>query len=291
MSADDKVPDERGTSLEAIFWGAIILVGLGAFLVDFGRILLRDVPDGWPIAIVADFQQTMFLVAIIGGGTTVALIAYAMVRFGAGHRVAPALPDVRRGQFMLGLFALGMTFLMVTTMFVGASMLAQTDEADPSTVGDELGLDREITVGIDAGQWFWRSDVEGVPTSQGERIIIPAETVIHLEITSADVVHSFAIQELGLKKDALPGQVNDAWFAVEHVHGETTLTMHGETYTADTYQITCAELCGKGHSTMTGTVYVLSPEDFEHWVEHEGGTVPESFHPDEEGGDGHDDEH
>jgi heme/copper-type cytochrome/quinol oxidase subunit 2 len=298
MSANDgpsdgsTVPDESASRIEVVFWTLVILVGLAAFLYDFLRILLADVPAGQPIEIIHEFQQTMFLIAILGGGIAVGLVALAIFQYGAGNRRAAVPPDVTWGRYAMTVFAIGMTFLMVTTMFVGASTLSRTDEATADEAAEQLDVDRQIDVDVQAGQWFWRYDVDGMEATQGERVVVPAETVVNMEITSADVIHSFAIQELGVKKDAIPGQVNSAWFYVEHVEGETTIQAGGEEIPADAYTVTCAELCGKGHSTMTGTVYVVSPEDYEHWAEANGGTVPESFHVEEgEGGDHNDGGH
>lgn len=290
MSADDAVPDESATTVEAAFWSLVILVGLAAFLYDFLRVLLGESHGGQPAAIVEGFKQPMFLISILGGGLTVALVAYAVFRYAAGNRRLPSPPDVTRGRYMMSIFAIGMTFLMVTTMFMGASTLARTDEATADEAASQLDVDRQIDVDVAAGQWFWRYDVEGMERIQGERVVVPAETVVNLEITSADVVHSFAIQQLGVKKDAMPGQVNEAWFLVEHVDGETTIEAGGEELAADTYTVTCAELCGKGHSRMTGTIYAVSPEDYEHWAEANNGTVPESFHAEEDDGGDHDDD-
>lgn len=293
MSPDKPVPDESGTSRETYFWTLIIVAGLAAFLYDFLRVLLRDVPAGQPIEAIHEFQQTMFLIAILGGGITVALIAYAVFSFGAGRRATAAIPNVRRGRFVLSVFAIGMSFLMLTTMFVGASTLARTDEADAETAVTQQGIDRQLDVRVTASQWFWRFDVQGMPATQGERVVVPAETVVNVEVTSADVIHSFAIQQLGLKKDAMPGQVNTAWFVVDHVAGETTIQAGNETISADSYTVTCAELCGKGHSKMTATVYVVSPEDYEHWVEANGGELPDSLQTEDDEDDhgGGEDEH
>ena len=285
MSPKDPVPDESGTTRETVFWAVAILIGLAAFLYDFLRVMLGDVAAAQPIETIHNFQQTMFLIAILGGGTTVGLVAYAVFRFGAGRRPSAVLPDGNRGRYLLTVFVLGMTFLMMTTMFVGASTLAQTDEASAETAAAQHDVDRQLDVRVTGGQWSWRFDVQGMPAGQGERVVVPSETVLETEITSADVVHSFAVQEAGVKKDALPGQVNRAWLVFDHVEGETTVQAGGEAIPADTYLVTCAELCGKGHSKMTATIYVVSPADYEHWVETNGGTVPESFHAEETGGD------
>lgn len=291
MSADDGVPDERGTPGEAAAWALILFVGLAAFLYDFLRVVVREVPAAQPIEFVHDFQQTMFLIAIVGGGLTVGLIVYAVFSFAAGRRTAPFPPNVARGRLLMSVFAIGLAFLMVTTMFIGASTLAQTDAATDGATGDRLDVERSIDVSVSASQWFWRFDVEGMPNAQGERVVVPADTVVNLRITSADVIHSFAIQELGLKKDAFPGQVNRAWFYVESVDGETTVEAGDERIPADAYTVTCAELCGKAHSKMTATVYVVEPNEYEHWAEANGGTVPASFREQADDGGDHDDEH
>jgi len=95
-----------------------------------------------------------------------------------------------------------------TTIFVGAGTLAQTDEASPADAAERLGVDREVEMGVVAGQWFWRFDVDGVPPTQGERVVLPADTIIQFKTTSADVIHSFAIKELGNHQgcDARPGE-------------------------------------------------------------------------------------
>ena len=247
-------------------------------------VLLGETAPGQPIGIISDFQQTLFLIAILGGGATVALVVYAVFGFAAGRRSAPIIPRAGAGRFTLSVFVIGLAFLMTTTMFVGASTLAQTDEAGASDAAANLDVSRQLGVDVAAAQWSWRADVEGVPGTQSERIVVPAGTVLDLEITSADVVHSFAIQELGVKKDAMPGQTNAAWLYVEHVEGETTVEADGQSLAADSYAVTCAELCGRGHSTMVGSLLVVSPEDYETWVEAQNGTLPESFHAEEGGG-------
>jgi len=79
-------------------------------------------------------------------------------------------------------------------------------------------------------------------------------------------------------KDAVPGSVNEAWFYVGEVEGETTIrTRTGSVLQADHYHVTCAELCGEAHSQMIGHIYVVSPEDYERYVEDEGGELPDSF--------------
>jgi cytochrome c oxidase subunit II len=75
--------------------------------------------------------------------------------------------------------------------------------------------------------------------------------VVHVLVTGADVIHSFAVPSFGIKIDAVPGRINDTWF-------KATMTgvFHGQ----------CSELCGKDHSFMPITVRVVDDKDFTAWV-------------------------
>ena len=70
-------------------------------------------------------------------------------------------------------------------------------------------------------------------------------------LTSEDVIHSFFVPVLRLKQDMLPGRKIEAWF-------EATET--------GKYEIACAELCGYGHYTMRGLLYVHSEEAYAKWL-------------------------
>jgi len=83
---------------------------------------------------------------------------------------------------------------------------------------------------------------------------VPVDEPIHVTLTADDVLHSFFLPDLRVKQDAVPGMEIPVWF-------EATRT--GE------YPIGCAELCGIGHTTMGGTLTVLSGSDFQSWLAEE----------------------
>ena len=274
MSLSDTgiVPDERGDVLEAIFWGSVFLFTLLLFVIEFGLGVIEPEEAGlFPIATIIDFKQSMFLTALIGGGGAVALIVYAVYRYSSGVRARPSTMQPGQGRFRLSIFVLGVLVIMTTTMFVGAATLAQTDEASPQAAAEQIGASQQLHMDVQASQWFWRFDVEGIPYTQGERVVLPANTLIVFQTTSADVMHSFSIKSLGITKDAVPAQQNQGWFYVGEVHGETQIPAGDATVAADTYEVRCAELCGKGHSKMIATMYVVSQEDYHEWAEAQGG--------------------
>lgn len=83
---------------------------------------------------------------------------------------------------------------------------------------------------------------------------VPAGEMVHMFVTSDDVFHNFAIPQLRVKADAIPGQTTETWFTVEEP---------GE------YEAQCFELCGAGHSYMNAEVIVMEPNEFEAWYTNE----------------------
>lgn len=81
---------------------------------------------------------------------------------------------------------------------------------------------------------------------------VPVHKVVHITLTSKDVIHSFFLPHLRLKQDAMPGHSIPLWF---------------EATKAGVYPLPCAELCGTGHTGMMGRLLVHTPEEYEAWVQ------------------------
>ena len=106
---------------------------------------------------------------------------------------------------------------------------------------------RELGSGIDPTTvpfYLWNVD---------HPLVVPNGVKVRLLITGADVIHSWWVKDLGVKKDAIPGFVNEAWFKVDD--GWTGL-LRGN----------CAELCGRDHGFMPIVVDVRSKADFDAWL-------------------------
>lgn len=80
---------------------------------------------------------------------------------------------------------------------------------------------------------------------------VPANKPILLNLSSKDVIHSFFVPEFRVKMDAVPGIKTTLWF---------------EAIRTGTFEIACAQLCGKGHYVMRGKVHVLSQPEFQAWL-------------------------
>jgi cytochrome c oxidase subunit 2 len=82
-------------------------------------------------------------------------------------------------------------------------------------------------------------------------IIVPVGKTVRVIVTSEDVLHSFAVPSLGIKKDAVPGRLNETWFRIEK---------------EGTYYGQCSELCGVKHGFMPIAVKVVSQEQYDEWL-------------------------
>lgn len=82
-------------------------------------------------------------------------------------------------------------------------------------------------------------------------LVVPVDTKVRFLITGADVIHSWWVPALAVKKDAIPGFVNESWTRIDK---------------PGIYRGQCAELCGKDHGFMPIVVEAKSKEDFATWL-------------------------
>ena len=116
-----------------------------------------------------------------------------------------------------------------------------------STLSKESNVARQLGSGIDPNTVpNYLLDVDNV-------LVIPAGQKIRFLLTAQDVIHAWWVPDFGMKKDAIPGYVNEIWVQVD----------------ADkvgTYRGQCAELCGQDHGFMPIVVEVKSPAEFDTWL-------------------------
>ncbi|TYC67682.1 cytochrome c oxidase subunit II [Stappia sp. BW2] len=102
------------------------------------------------------------------------------------------------------------------------------------------------------------ADARGVTLKQVPRLlavdydlVIPVDTTVRVQVTSEDVIHSFAMPSFGVKIDAIPGRLNETWF-----HAREEGVYYGQ----------CSELCGKAHAFMPIAIRVVSKDQFQTWA-------------------------
>lgn len=82
-------------------------------------------------------------------------------------------------------------------------------------------------------------------------MVVPANTMVRVLVTAADVIHAFAMPSFGIKTDAVPGRINEVWFKVEK---------------EGFYYGQCSELCGKDHAFMPIAIRVVSEDQYNTWL-------------------------
>jgi cytochrome c oxidase subunit 2 len=82
-------------------------------------------------------------------------------------------------------------------------------------------------------------------------LVVPVGKKVRILLTAGDVIHAWWVPAFGMKKDAIPGFVNEMWFRADQV---------------GIYRGQCAELCGRDHGFMPVVVDVRSQEDFDSWL-------------------------
>ena len=82
-------------------------------------------------------------------------------------------------------------------------------------------------------------------------VVVPVGKVVVMQVTGADVIHSWTIPAFGVKQDAVPGRLGQLWFKAEK---------------EGVYFGQCSELCGKDHAYMPITVKVVSQENYDAWL-------------------------
>jgi cytochrome c oxidase subunit 2 len=110
-------------------------------------------------------------------------------------------------------------------------------------------------LGIDLTDPYGRDDFV---TSQ---LVLPANREVDLTLRAQDVIHGFAIPQMRIKQNAVPGQTTHIHFTPE---------------TPGDYAILCTQVCGMGHYRMLATLRVLPPADFTTWLQSHEAVQPEA---------------
>jgi cytochrome c oxidase subunit 2 len=168
------------------------------------------------------------------------VLLYSVIRF----RARPGSPAPRQvaGNSQLELawtiipsiVLAGVLVLTITTML----SLAQPANAD-------------VTVQVIGHQWWWEFRYQDQKIVTADELVIPVGKVVHLDLISNNVVHSFWVPEIAGKTDVIPGRTNTMW-----LKSDKTGTFRGE----------CTEYCGQQHANMNLQVVVEDDAGFQAWV-------------------------
>ena len=109
-----------------------------------------------------------------------------------------------------------------------------------------------LHIGVVGQQWSWTFVYPNGARVVGD-LTVPVGKMVILNMTSADVTHSFSITGLDVAKDATPGSYNTLWFMVSNSNSS--------------YTIRCKELCGVGHAFMTAKMTVIDQSAYDTWYQ------------------------
>ncbi len=84
------------------------------------------------------------------------------------------------------------------------------------------------------------------------KVVVPVDKIVRVQVTAADVLHSWAVPAFGVKTDAVPGRLNETWFKADKI---------------GIYYGMCSELCGVNHQSMPIEIHVVTDSEFASWVE------------------------
>ena len=218
---------------------------------------------------VFDLHMLILWVCTVIGVVVFGAMIYCLVAFRRSKGAEPA-------KFSHSTTAEIVWTIIPVTILIGMAVpAAQTLVAIEDTSGTEM------TIKITGYQWKWEyeyidtdvrffsnlADTSNAARQLGSELdpftvdnylldvdrplVVPTDTKIRYLITSNDVLHAWWVPDFAVKKDAIPGFVNEGWFQINQ---------------PGTYRGQCAELCGKDHGFMPVVVEALPPEEFQAWL-------------------------
>jgi len=181
----------------------------------------------------------MVLVSLIGLTIVILLVTTFSILYSKGrHPVAVQIEGSTLLEATWTIIPLGL-FLV---MFVWGALLYFRIYNPPAN---------SMNIYVVGKQWMWKAEHPG-----GEHEInalhVPTGRAIQLTIISQDVFHSFSIPAFRVKREAIPGRYTTVWF---------------EPTVPGTYHLFCTQYCGTEHSHMIGEVVVLTPKDYQKWLD------------------------
>ena len=206
------------------------------------------------------FHDYMLLPIITGITVFVLfLVIYACIRFRASRN--PVASTTTHNTFIEVIWTLVPCLILIVIAVPSFKVLYEQDEIPPA----------DVTIKAVGYQWYWGYEypdeniifdsymIEDKDLQPGQprlltvdnEIFVPVNKVVKVLITANDVLHAWALPSFGVKRDAVPGRINETWFKADR-----TGTFYGQ----------CSELCGVKHAFMPITVIVVSQDEYNNWL-------------------------
>ena len=209
---------------------------------------------------IVNFHNNLLLPIIIAISVFVLfLMVYACIRFRAS---ANPIPSKRTHNVAVEVLWTLIPCLILIVMAVPSFKILYSQDSIPKA---------DVTVKAIGYQWYWGYEypdqniyfdsymIEDKDLKENQprllavdnELVVPVNKVIKVMITANDVLHAWALPSFGVKRDAVPGRINETWFKAEKV---------------GTYYGQCSELCGIKHAFMPIEVRVVTDKEYEEWL-------------------------
>jgi cytochrome c oxidase subunit 2 len=221
---------------------------------------------------VYSLHMLIFWVCVIIGIVVFGVMIWSLVKFRKSQNAVADTTMVHNTKVEI-VWTVIPVVILIAMAVPAANTLVELDDT----------RNTELTIKVTGYQWGWQYDYldngvvfysrlsrdadaarrlgSGVDVTKIEHylqnvdnpLIVPADTKVRILVTATDVIHAWWVPAFGIKKDAIPGYVNEMWFKVDP--DKTGL-----------YRGQCVELCGRDHGFMPIVVDVRSKADFESWL-------------------------
>jgi cytochrome c oxidase subunit 2 len=244
--------------------------GLAALaLVGFGP-ALAQMPHDWQVNLqppatpvmeqLYDFHTLLVWIISAISVFVLGLLLYVIVRFRESANPVPS--RTTHHTLVEVVWTVVPVLILVVIAIPSLRILYYSDRVEQA----------EMTIKAVGHQWYWSYEypdhgnftfdslmkpaeelADGEPRllATDTRVVLPVDTTIRVLITADDVLHAWAIPSFGVKRDAVPGRINESWIRIER---------------EGVYYGQCSELCGKDHAFMPIAVEAVSKERFQQWV-------------------------
>ena len=232
--------------------------------------LYADQPKDWQLGFQKSASSTMsdivifhnyMLLPIITAITAFVLflVIYACIRFREKKNVVPSKTS---HNTLIEIAWTLVPCLILIAMAVPSFKVLYSQDKIPEA---------DVTIKAIGYQWYWGYEypdeniifdsymIEENELKPGQprllavdnEVVVPVNKVIKVLITANDVLHAWALPSFGVKRDAVPGRINETWFKADRVG-----TFYGQ----------CSELCGIKHAFMPITVNVVTQKEYDIWL-------------------------
>jgi cytochrome c oxidase subunit 2 len=181
-----------------------------------------------------------------------AALFYAVRRFRSERGTAPRQLLGGRGlQFRVG----GLLTVFALLLFILGVVFTDKARKTPSTgdAGLASAKSQPLTIKATGQQWLWRYDYPNGAFSY-YKLVVPADTAVELELLSTDVVHTWNVNDLAPKADAVPGKTHKVTFSVS---ADDAGVFEGDSST----------LSGQAYAAMRTEVEVVSPDEYKDFIQ------------------------